>query len=308
MASREDTAGSHKSPTMSGVSWRALVEACRPYQWIKNVLVFVAPLAAHDLDPMHARQALFAFLCFCAVASSGYLLNDIKDVEADRRHARKRNRAFAARRATPAAGMTLAAVLLAAGMVGAALADLEFLGVLAAYFVVTNAYTLYFKRFPLIDAIILAGLYTLRIISGAAATDTPLTMWLLGFSMFLFTSLAFAKRYVELADLEQRNEAAVAGRGYRAGDTQVLMALGVSSGIAAVLTLALYVSNTASAEMYDRPEMLWGVCPLLLYWIGRMWLAAQRRVLNDDPIVFAFRDRVSLVVFACALVPIALAL
>jgi 4-hydroxybenzoate polyprenyltransferase len=287
---------------------RPLIEACRPYQWVKNALVFVPVFAAHDLASAYLTAALAAFLCFSAAASAGYLVNDISDIEADRRHPRKRARPFASGRASAASGFALAAALFALALLGAAWLRIELLWALLCYVVITFGYTALFKRFSLIDVLVLAGLYTLRIIAGGAATGIPLTMWLLGFSMFLFTSLAFAKRYSETIEMEGRNESMVAGRGYRAGDSAVLLALGTASGVAAVLTLALYINSTASAGLYTRPEMLWGVCPLLLYWIGRVWLAAQRKMLDDDPIVFAFRDRISLVIFAVTLVPLALAL
>jgi 4-hydroxybenzoate polyprenyltransferase len=297
-----------KPPSWSASMIRPLIEACRPYQWVKNVLVFVPVFAAHDLASAHFAAALAAFLCFSAAASAGYLVNDIRDIDADRSHPRKRARPFASGRVSAASGVALAAVLFALALLGAAWVRVELLWALLCYVVVTFGYTTLFKRFSLIDVLVLAGLYTLRIIAGGAATGIPLTMWLLGFSMFLFTSLAFAKRYSETIEMEGRNEAMVAGRGYRAGDSVVLLALGTASGVAAVLTLALYINSTASAGLYSRPEMLWGVCPLLLYWIGRVWLAAQRKMLDDDPIVFAFRDRISLVIFAVTLVPLALAL
>ena len=285
----------------------ALLDACRLYQWVKNLLVFVPLLAAHALDAGSAARAGAAFLCFGLAASASYLVNDLLDLEADRRHARKSRRAFASGSAQAGQGAVLALALYVAAFAGAVVLAPAFAGYLLAYVVTTTLYSLFLKRYPLLDVIVVAGLYTTRIVAGGAATGIPVSLWLLGFSMFLFTSLAFAKRYSETSQLEARGEAAIAGRGYRAGDSAVLMALGTSAGMAAVLTLALYVSSSTSANLYRRPELLWALCPMLLYWIGRIWLAAQRNILTDDPIVFAFRDRTSVLVLALAIVPIVLA-
>jgi 4-hydroxybenzoate polyprenyltransferase len=180
--------------------------------------------------------------------------------------------------------------------------------VLLGYLIVTGSYSFWIKRYPLIDVIVLAGLYTLRIIAGSAATDITPTLWLLAFAMFLFTSLAFAKRYAEVADVFKRGESDVDGRGYRAGDQNLLMALGTAAGMASIVTLALFVNNPTDPGLYNTPELLWGVCPVLLYWVAHIWLAAQRGVLTDDPIVFAVRDSASRAALVVALVPIALAI
>ena len=179
---------------------------------------------------------------------------------------------------------------------------------LVGYLVITSAYSLWIKRFALIDVILLAALYTLRIVAGSVATDTPLSLWLLAFSMFLFTSLAFAKRYAEVADVFARGESDVDGRGYRAGDQNVLLALGMAAGVASTVTLALFVNNPTEPDLYRTPELLWGVCPILLYWVAHIWLAAQRGVLTDDPIVFAFGDWASRVALGIAVIPVALAI
>ncbi len=287
---------------------RPLVKAARIYQWVKNLLIFVPLAASQQLSAANLGNAFLAFLCFCFAASSIYLINDILDLEADRRHPRKRLRPFASGRAPIKNGLVGAVVLMAVALTGAALVAPAFALVLLGYLFVTVNYSMWLKRHAIIDIVVLAGLYTLRILAGGAAIGVPLTLWLLGFSMFLFASLAFAKRYSEVAELLRRDEHTAAGRGYRIGDQNVLMSLGTSCGMASILTLALYVNSTQASGLYGDPRILWAECPLLLYWISRVWFAAQRERLTDDPIVFAFKDRVSRYVFAVALIPIALAL
>jgi len=288
--------------------FRPLIEAARLYQWVKNILIFVPILAAQQFSGASLLQAGLAFLFFGLASSSVYLVNDAMDLEADRRHPRKKQRPFASGRLALFPGLLTAAVLVAVSLAGAFFVGLQFGLVLAGYFVVTSSYSLWIKRYPLIDVIVLAGLYTLRIIAGGAATDTPLSLWLLAFAMFLFASLAFAKRYGEVAEVFARGETDVDGRGYRAGDQTVLMALGTAAGMASVVTLALFVNNPTEPGLYNTPELLWGVCPVLLFWVAHIWLAAQRGTLTDDPIVFAFGDLVSRAALVVALIPVGLAI
>ncbi len=285
----------------------SLIEAARLYQWVKNILIFVPMLAAQQFSGASVLQAVFAFLFFGLAASSVYLVNDLMDIEADRRHPRKKLRPFAAGRLALLPGLLTAAVLAVVSLAGAFSVGPQFGLVLVGYLVLTSAYSLWIKRHPVVDVIVLASLYTLRIIAGGAATDTPLSLWLLAFSMFLFASLAFAKRYAEVTDVFARGESDVDGRGYRAGDQNVLMALGTAAGVASIVTLALFVSNPTDPGLYNRPEILWGVCPVLLYWVAHIWLAAQRGALTDDPIVFAFGDRASRAALVIALIPVGLA-
>jgi 4-hydroxybenzoate polyprenyltransferase/phosphoserine phosphatase len=286
----------------------SLIAAARLYQWVKNILIFVPILAAQQLGGANLLQAGLAFLFFGLASSSVYLINDIMDLEADRRHPRKKHRPFASGRLALLPGLSTAALLMAASLAGAFYAAPQFGLVLVGYLLVTGNYSLWIKRFALVDVIVLAGLYTLRIIAGGAVTDTPLSLWLLAFSMFLFTSLAFAKRYAEVADVFERGETDVDGRGYRAGDQNLLMALGTAAGIASIVTLALFVNSPTDPGLYNTPELLWGVCPVLLYWVAHIWLAAQRGVMTDDPIVFAFGDPASRAALVAALIPVGLAI
>lgn len=286
---------------------KPLIKAARIYQWVKNLLIFVPMLASQQITAANLALTFLAFICFSTAASSIYLINDMLDLEADRRHPRKCRRPFASGRAPIAKGLVVAVVLMSMALIGSAALPAAFSLVLLGYLFVTVNYSMWLKRYAIIDIVLLASLYTVRILAGGAATDIPLTLWLLGFSMFLFSSLAFAKRYSEAAELLRRDESAAAGRGYRAGDHHVLMSLGSACGMASILTLALYVNSAAASGLYGEPRFLWGICPLLLYWIGRVWLAAQRERLTDDPIVFAFKDRASRIVLLLALVPVALA-
>ncbi len=297
-----------ENASQSAGFFRTLIEAARLYQWVKNVLIFVPILAAQQFSGASLLQAGLAFLFFGMASSSVYLLNDAMDLEADRRHPRKRQRPFASGRLALLPGLLSAAVLMIASLIGAFAVGAQFAVVLAAYLIVTSSYSLWIKRYPLIDVIVLAGLYTLRIIAGGAATDTPLSLWLLAFAMFLFASLAFAKRYAELAEVFSRGESSIDGRGYQAGDQDVLMALGTAAGMASVVTLALFVNNPTDPDLYGTPELLWGVCPVLLFWVAHIWLAAQRGVLTDDPIVFAFSDMASRAALVIALIPVGLAI
>ncbi len=288
-------------------SLQVWVKAVRLYQWVKNLLVFVPVLLAHGFtQPLVMLNAALAFLAFGLCASSVYLVNDLFDLAADRRHKRKRFRPFASGALSAKHGVLVAALLLSSAIVIAALVNWRFCAVLAAYYVVTWAYSLSLKRKALVDVMTLAGLYTIRIIAGAAATSIPLSFWLLAFSVFLFLSLGIVKRYTELDDAEPSGK--VAGRGYSAADLQLLQSLGTSSGYCAIVVMALYVNSPDSQALYQHSKGLWLICPLMLFWISRIWLLATRGQMHDDPIIFALRDRISLVVIGMVGVVVALSI
>lgn len=276
---------------------RAWRRALRPHQWLKNTLVFVAPLAAHlIMQPAVIARSLAAFAIFSVCASGVYLLNDLFDLDADRRHPRKRERPFACGQLSLIAGM-FAALLLTLVAFGAAWAlGPRFTLVLLGYLLLTLAYSLYLKQIAMLDVIVLAALYTTRIIAGAVAVGIGLSFWLLAFSMFLFLSLAILKRYTELGVQREAGNAQVHGRGYATSDYELLASLGGASGYLSVLVLALYINSTASELLYRNPKLLWLLCPLLLYWISRAWIVAHRGAMHDDPVVFAATDNVSRIV------------
>ena len=282
-----------------GARLRALLKALRVHQWAKNLLILLPLLAAHVADqPPRLLAALLAFVCFSLCASSVYLLNDLLDVADDRHHKSKRQRPFAAGSLSLLAGVALAPLLLAAAF-GLALWLLpwKFAAVLLGYYALTLAYTLYLKRVMAVDAIALAALYTARLIAGAAAFAVPLTFWMLAFSMFMFLSLALVKRYAELREARSRGDDGKArGRGYFPGDLEMIASLGAASGYLAVLVLALYTQDRATVALYRQPQLIWLACPLLLLWTTRIWMLTHRGLMHDDPVVFALKDRASLLI------------
>jgi 4-hydroxybenzoate polyprenyltransferase len=286
-----------------GSEWRAWLRALRLHQWLKNLLVFLPLLTAHLMfAPAAVLHATLAFFSFCLCASGVYLLNDLIDLDADRRHPRKRLRPFAAGALPLTAGL-FAAPLLTIVAFGLALSISPlFAAVLACYYVLTLAYSFTLKRIAMLDTVVLAGLYTIRIIGGTAALHIGTSFWLLAFSMFLFLSLAMIKRHAELDALLKQGDSRSAGRGYAVDDLPLVQSLGGASGFIAVLVLALYINSTASELLYRRPQVLWLLCPLLLYWISRAWLIAHRGDMHDDPVVFAITDGTSRLLLAIAIV------
>jgi 4-hydroxybenzoate polyprenyltransferase len=292
-----------------GKRFTAIVRALRPHQWAKNTLLIVPLLAAHRLGELGAlAHAIAALVAFCLCASSVYVLNDMLDLEADRAHTRKSRRPFAAGDLPLAAGFVLAPCLLAGAVVIAAFLPERFQLILAAYYGLTIAYSWVLKRLLLVDAIALAGLYTLRVIAGAGACEVALSFWMLLFSVFLFLSLAFVKRYAELDALRRQQRLQAVGRGYHVEDLTVLQSLGTAAGYLSVLVLALYINSPEIQSLYQRPKLVWMLCVLMLYWISRVWMTAHRGGMHDDPVVYALKDRVSLVVGLLAAISIALAI
>jgi 4-hydroxybenzoate polyprenyltransferase len=277
---------------------RAALAATRPQQWIKNLLLFVPLLLAHEWRSVEKIVACcLGFLAFSACASAVYVINDLLDVESDRHHPTKRNRPFAAGKLPIEYGPILAVGLLAAGFaIALTTLPLEFSGYLLLYIVVNCLYSFWLKRKLVIDVILLAGMYALRVVVGGVAADIVVSEWLLAFSMFLFTSLAFAKRYSELARASDEDLQAPRGRGYIVGDLSMIESVGATSGYMAVLVMALYINSDQMRELYANSLALWLICPLLLYWITRLWFAVKRGELQEDPVLFAVRDRVSILV------------
>lgn len=279
------------------------VKALRVHQWIKNILIFVPIVAAHELLSFyHLLSGFVAFLSFSLAASSVYLLNDICDLESDRKHRSKSKRPIAAGLVRIADGLLgVPMLLLAAFLLGAFLPPMFWL-VLSAYLVITTSYSFVLKKKAMVDVVILACLYTVRMVAGAFATAIPVSMWLFSFSMFFFFSLACAKRFGELCSKDQAS-GRVPGRGYLYADRDLVGLLGVSSSMTSILVLALYVTAQDTVRLYSVPAALLLLCPLLLLWISKIWLAAYRGELDDDPIVFALRYRGSyLIGIASALI------
>lgn len=276
-------------------AWKSL----RAYQWTKNLLVFVPIAMAHRLTEWdQLSRVVLAFVVLSLCASGSYLLNDLMDLSADRAHPIKRNRPFAAGTLSIPLGVAMMTSLLVAGVAAAWLwLPARFTLLLVVYLVTTTAYSLVIKKRIIADIITLAGLYTLRILGGGFAAEVMISFWLLAFSMFIFLSLAFMKRYIELTLMVREGRAQSAGRAYVTDDLRILETMGTASSFISVAVLALFINDAGTSQLYRRPQLLWLVCPVLLYWLVRMWFRAQRGNLeNDDPIVATFRDRVSYVV------------
>jgi len=288
-------------PAVKGT--RVWSQALRTHQWLKNILLFVPLLASHDLGNTSAWLTLvFAFFSFSICASAVYVANDLLDLESDRLHLRKRKRPFAAGLVPVAQGVVLAPILLVIAFSIGAIVGPAFLGWLLFYFVVTCAYSWSLKRILLVDCLTLAMLYTLRIVAGAAAIANVMSFWLIAFSVFLFLSLAFVKRYAELEDLMAPGEAGkdtLHGRGYTVRDAPLILTMGVVSGYAAVLVLALYLNSDEVLLLYPSHEIIWGSVPIMLFWISWMWFQANRGHMDDDPLVYAVKDRTSIVAGLC---------
>ena len=273
--------------------WAALL---RMHQYVKNTLVFVPLITSHRFTFDAIATSVLAFLAFSLCASAVYIVNDLVDVQADRHHPKKRNRPLAsgALPTWPAAALSL--ILLGAAVGVSLCISWQFVATLAAYFALTTAYTFVLKRKMLVDVIVLSLLYSVRVIAGGVAISVPVSEWLLAFSMFIFTTLALLKRYVELSRRLDAGLSDPGNRNYKVGDIGIVAALAAASGFNAVTVFALYISSESARQLYAHSQVLWLICPLLMYWIGRALLMAHRRYMDDDPIVFAFKDRPSLII------------
>jgi 4-hydroxybenzoate polyprenyltransferase len=261
-------------------------KAARPHHWVKNLLVVAPVLSGHRWQDAAAwMQAGLCFASFSALASSVYVLNDILDREADRKHPSKKNRPIASGALSVPVAALVGVLLALTGILIALMLPVGAAWVLAIYVTASVVYSTLLKGHAIVDVIALGTFYTLRVLAGGSAADIRNSPWTLAFSMFLFLSLALAKRYVEV-DRHGPSER----RGYLAADSGVLLALGVGTGLLSVQVLALYINSPEVRQVYSRPEMLWLMCPLLLCWIGRVWLIAGRGELNDDPLLFALKD------------------
>lgn len=279
-----------------GSRLRALGRLLRPHQWLKNLMVFVPLITAHQLGFWPVLAASGAFLALCLCASGVYVLNDLLDLEADRRHPTKRLRPFAAGDLSLALGPGLAAALLAAGLALGWVLTPSLAALLLGYVAAASAYSLWWKRVALLDVFVLAGLYTLRLAAGHVVTGIAWSAWLLVFAMFIFLSLALLKRFPELQALRRQQQVNAAGRGYAVGDTELVTTLGLMCGALAVLVLALYVNSEQVTKLYRHPTLLLAGCPLLLFWISRLWLLAHRGQMPADPVLFVLKDATSYVV------------
>ena len=289
----------------SGSAWIRLL---RPHQWLKNALVAIPLFTAHDFTSEALLRVILAVIAFSTCASSVYILNDIVDVQLDRAHPTKRNRPLALGEVPIWTALIASPVLLIIAAVIASYVSLPFLAVLATYYGGTIAYTFLLKRKMLIDVVALSCLYTVRVIGGTVALALPFSEWLLGFSTFIFLSLALVKRHAEMALRLDQGLPDPINRNYKASDLPVIIAMATAAGYCAVIVFSLYLSSEAVRTLYTRPQLLWLVCPLLLYWISRTLMMSHRRHIQDDPVIWAISDRVSLATGVVVLVLIGLAI
>lgn len=284
----------------SGSAWRALVKALRPRHWIKNLLVFIPLVTSHSLQNATLfGRALLAFAAFSLTASAVYLINDLLDLDADRRHPVKRRRPFAAGQLSIRSGLLMAPVLLTGGLGIASFLGVSSLAVLTVYLGLTFLYTLYLKQKLLADVFTLAGLYTIRMLEGGAAANILCSVWLLAFAVFQFLSLAFLKRSAELCSLARARREAAAGRNYFTWDLVQINAFGVSAAYVSSMVLGLYIASENVRLLYRHPMWLWLLAPLHLFWMSRAWILSHRGAMDEDPILFASTDRVT---WGCALI------
>jgi 4-hydroxybenzoate polyprenyltransferase len=274
---------------------RVFIRAIRVHQWAKNSLIFLPLLLAHRLDARALLAAVIAFVCFSLCASATYIVNDLLDIEADRQHPRKRTRAFASGNLSAASGIGISAAFLAASFTAAVLLlPLSFVGWLALYLVSTLAYSLALKRIVILDVLVLSALYTLRLLAGAAATATYISPWLAAFSIFIFLSLAMVKRFSELQNVRDAGSQIANGRGYLLNDIEQVRSFGTSSAFASVVVFSVYIGQPDVLGLYHHHQRMWLMPPLMILWLCRVWLLASRGELDEDPVVFALTDKMSL--------------
>ncbi len=278
-----------------------ILRVLRAHHWTKNLLVFIPLLMAHRVTATGLPEyAVLAFAAFCLASSATYIFNDLIDLQHDRAHRSKRRRPLSAKEISPIAALAVMVACAAGAIAVARFINREALIGIALYLGLSTIYTLLIKRILIADVIVLASFYTLRLLVGGAATNIVVSRWLLAFSSFVFVSLALAKRYSDLTRAELNAEEAPAGRRYVASDRQVLLSLGTASGMISVLVFALYLNSPQVTMLYSNTDPLWLVCALLMYWIARIWLLADRGVIDDDPIVTAAKDPASYVVAIAA--------
>ena len=290
------------------LSFQSIIKSLRVHQWLKNMLVFVPIITSQQLTDVQAlTSSLIIFFCFSCVASFGYVVNDLLDLQSDRAHQIKRNRPFASGELTVNHGLIIGMVLLLfAGSASTFLPCTATLTLLC-YLVLTISYSIYLKTKLMIDVVALGALFTLRVIGGAEAIETELSFYLMSFSIFLFASLGMVKRYTELLNLQKRSKLAAKGRGYHVDDMAPVRIIGISMGYMSVFILGQYINSPVVTKYYNNPKFIWLLFPLLMFWLGRLWILANRGEVNEDPLIFTVKDRTSQLVFATAVVILVLA-
>ncbi len=280
----------------------ALLKLLRPHQWSKNLLVFVSLVMGHQLGDMAVvASTALCFVALCLIASAGYIVNDLLDIDDDRNNPQKQHRPLAAGQVSTLQAKGLAVLLAATGLYLASLVGGYALWCLLAYLTLSMLYSFWLKRKLLLDIIVLACLYTLRILAGVAVLGAQPSFWLLGFAMFLFCSLAALKRFIEIQSRPAHLLEAHSKRAYLTQDQPIVGMIGIANGYLAVLVLAFYINSSEVSLLYGQVAILWLLCPLLMYWVGRIWLLASRSLVHGDPVLFTLRDRTSYFVLVAGL-------
>ena len=281
------------------VGLKDYLKAIRAYQWIKNLLIFVPLITSHSFSSVSViLQATWAFFAFSFAASAGYIINDILDLDSDRAHPGKKFRPFASGKLSIPRGLSLAFILLVTGLFIAMQLNFFFSVILTTYFVISLSYSIYFKKILLYDVFILALLYSIRVFAGAVVISVSVSFWLIAFSIFIFLSLAFVKRYSELMKISNNRGLEDRGREYRMGDLGLLQIMGIVSGFLSVVVFSLYINSPEVYELYTYPKILWAISLLFLFWISRIWVITNRGNMTDDPIVFTIKDPHSYFIFS----------
>jgi len=284
-----------------GPDIKSVYKSIRAYQWLKNLLVFVPLITSQQFTNSNALISSFImFFCFSMVASFGYIVNDILDLQSDRAHPTKRNRPFANGSLSITQGVLIGNILLCLAAIGCYFLPLNASIALITYLVLTIGYSLYLKSKLMIDIVALGGLFTLRVIGGGAAIQTELSFYLLCFSIFIFSSLGLVKRYAELGNLQSRNKQTAIGRSYRVEDMLPVLIIGITLGNLSVFVMGLYIDSPLVNQFYSNPRLIWFLMPLLTYWLGRLWIITHRGAMNEDPLVFAMKDKTSLLIMVTA--------
>lgn len=278
------------------LSLKLITRSFRYHQWAKNFLIFLPLFLAHAYQVDLWKITILSFISFSLTASSIYILNDLFDLEADRKHPKKKQRPFASGALSISQGVILYGITSSIAVLMALLINPGFLICLLIYFIANLAYTLRLKQVHSLDIIMLAGMYTIRIMAGGETTGIEVSQWLLGFSTFLFFGLAALKRFVEVSALTPGQRAA--GRGYFAEDKVPLAALGGGSSLMACLVLALYFNSPTVGQLYQKPDVLWLILPIHMYWVSSIWILASRGQIDDDPVLHTIKSRTTYVLAA----------
>jgi len=285
------------------------IKVIRLHQWSKNALLFLPLLMSHKFFEIDlVVKLIMAFFSFGLCASAGYIINDISDIEADKKHLNKQKRPFASGRVSTKSGKRIIPILLLGSLLLAYnFVSTPFTVVLIIYFISTMFYTLYLKEKIFIDVIVLGALYTLRVLAGGLAVNIEVSTWLMGFSWFFFLSLAIMKRYADLVQIKNNNEIKLSGRGYLVVDKNIVQQAGIASGFIAMLVLVLYINSTNVINLYHTPILVWLAIPFLLYWLVRMWIITNRGEISIDPVIFALCDKRTYIVISCIVLILILA-